>query len=59
MPKTLIFAKEPKMKKLASWTILLIIAFALTACAKPVHMVNCPDCGAVFDAQQHAYSGEK
>jgi hypothetical protein len=40
------------MKKLASWTILLVMALTLSACAKP-HMVKCPSCGNVFDAQDH------
>ena len=47
------------MKRLASWSVLLILAIMLSACAAPVHQVKCPDCGAVFDAEQHAYSGEK
>jgi len=40
------------MKKFKIWGILLVMAFALSACATP-YMVKCPECGHVFDAQQH------
>lgn len=40
------------MKKLKIWGVLLVMAFALSACATP-HMVKCPECGHVFDAQKH------
>ena len=39
------------MKKLKIWGILLVMAFALSACAP--HMVKCPECGKVFDARDH------
>ena len=41
------------MKKLKILGILLIMAFTLSACAKP-HMVKCPECGHTFDAQDEA-----
>lgn len=40
-------------KILSKWTLLFVLALALTACAKGPMMVKCPDCGAVFDAQEN------
>ena len=40
------------MKKIKMIGVLLVMAFALTACATP-QMVKCPECGHVFDAQEH------
>ena len=38
---------------LTKWTLLFVMALALTACAKGPMMVKCPDCDAVFDASKH------
>jgi len=40
------------MKKLKIWTVLLVMALALSSCASP-NMVKCPECQKVFDAQEH------
>jgi len=41
------------MKKIKIWSILLVMAFALSACAPTAHMVKCPECGHVFDTQEN------
>ena len=41
------------MKKIKIWGVLLLMAFALSACATP-HMVKCPSCGHVFDPADQA-----
>ncbi len=41
------------MKKLKISGLLLLMAFALSACATTPHMVKCPECGKVFDSQNH------
>lgn len=48
------------MKKIAGWGILLLLAITLTACAgsKPT-MVKCPNCGSVFDINEHIIEMDK
>lgn len=46
--------KGEKMKKCKIWGVLLVIAFALSACAT-AHMIKCHEYGHVFDAQDHAF----
>lgn len=48
------------MKKLAGWSVLLLLALSLTACAagKPT-MVKCPNCGTVFDINEHLVEKDK
>ncbi len=41
------------MKKLKIWTVLLVMALGLSACAKPI--VKCPECQHVFDSKEHTF----
>lgn len=47
------------MKKIAGWSILLLMVFVLSACSGKPTMVKCPSCGTVFDVNEHNIERDK
>ncbi|MBD1400310.1 hypothetical protein [Pelovirga terrestris] len=47
------------MKKLAGWSVLILMVLVLSACGGKPLMVKCPNCGSVFDAQEHIIELDK
>jgi hypothetical protein len=47
------------MKKLAGWSVLILMVLVLSACGGKPTMVKCPSCGAVFDINEHLIEQDK
>ncbi len=47
------------MKKIAGWSVLILMVLVLSACGGKPMMVKCPSCGSVFDASEYAVQSEK
>lgn len=46
------------MKKIAGWSVLLLMVFVLSACSSKPSMVKCPSCGTVFDVNEQVKERE-